>query len=111
MIDENLENLYAKATKLAMGKKQTVGEKRDYYINLAQLEDLIKLESLDSHTRKNIGINVQQKIYEILEPLQCLTCQQDDEFNCESCYWSNVYFEMVKLCERLMSGGRLKKAK
>jgi hypothetical protein len=37
-----LVNLYIEATKLAMKNNQVVGEKRNYYITLEQLEALFK---------------------------------------------------------------------
>ena len=41
-VNDNLMILYAEATLLARQVKQVVGENRDYYITLEQLENLIK---------------------------------------------------------------------
>jgi len=40
LLISTLLQIYVKATELARDNKQTVGEKRDYYITLEQLEAL-----------------------------------------------------------------------
>ena len=42
MKEDQLNRLYIDATILARATSQTIGEKRDYYITLEQLMDLIK---------------------------------------------------------------------
>ena len=48
-----MERLYFEATKIARQLNQVVGEKNDYYITLAQLEELIRLEQLFSNNLTN----------------------------------------------------------
>lgn len=39
---DNLIDVYTIATQMAIGRKQTTGEKNDYYVTLEQLERIIK---------------------------------------------------------------------
>ena len=40
-MDEQLFQIYNDATRIAMRNNQVVGEKNDYYVTIAQLEDII----------------------------------------------------------------------
>ena len=51
--NRRMERLYFEATKIARQLNQVVGEKNDYYITLAQLEELIRLEQLFSNNLTN----------------------------------------------------------
>jgi hypothetical protein len=44
---DKLVEIYSKAIRLAQGNNQTVGENNDYYITLAQLEQLLGWQSHD----------------------------------------------------------------
>ena len=42
LIADKLMELYTNATQTARGKNQTIGEKKDYYITLEQLNEFMK---------------------------------------------------------------------
>ena len=47
-IDEILMDIQVKATQIARENNQVVGEKNDYYITLAELEEILKIELLNT---------------------------------------------------------------